>query len=306
MQPALQSSAQSQQSSAQSSYTQEIPRAPGVAGFFHGFNAGVSGAAVHDSAIGWYSIVSPAASYAVSTHLSADASVSIYPYRLVENPQPGPNATQQLTAEHNELSDTFIALHASFFPPILQNTATFAFTLPSGSKSSGLGAGRPTFDFSEHLVHFAGPSALLLDLGAGDSAGLFNNLVAKDYNTVGPLAHFQAGAGLWLLGRNYLQSVAYEQLPFGSQTVYATVGPPGAPNAVTLTSTGASEDNGFTTSLNTPLTPHIAIYGYYNRSLRHHLDTVSFGTTFSFRAMPIRKSLSLMDRALREAEGANP
>jgi hypothetical protein len=42
---------------------------------------------------------------------------------------------------------------------------------------------------------------------------------------------------------------------------------------------------------------------YYNRSLRQHLDTVSFGFTFLLRGKP-KNRLSMVDRALREAEGA--
>jgi hypothetical protein len=44
---------------------------------------------------------------------------------------------------------------------------------------------------------------------------------------------------------------------------------------------------------------------YYNRSLRQHIDTVSIGVTCVLRSMPWRKRLSLIDRALREAEEAN-
>ena len=62
----------------------------------------------------------------------------------------------------------------------------------------------------------------LLDLGAGDSSGLFNNLVVKDYNSVGGLAHFETGLVYWLPRRSLLEAVAYEQLPLGTQTVYRT------------------------------------------------------------------------------------
>jgi len=41
--------------------------------------------------------------------------------------------------------------------------------------------------------------------------------------------------------------------------------------------------------------------GYYNRSLRQRLDTVSIGVTYVLRGTP-KKRLSMIDRALREAE----
>jgi hypothetical protein len=67
-----------------------------------------------------------------------------------------------------------------------------------------------------------------------------------------------------------------------------------------------SQDNGITTSLAIPLTAHIVLSGYYNRSLRQHLDTVSTGITYVLRGTPRRKQLATIDRALREAERGNP
>jgi hypothetical protein len=69
--------------------------------------------------------------------------------------------------------------------------------------------------------------------------------------------------------------------------------------------TTVNEDNGFTTFVGIPLTDYITLSGYYNRSLRQHLDTVSFGMTYVIRGTS-RKRLSMIDKALREAEGANP
>jgi len=35
-----------------------------------------------------------------------------------------------------------------------------------------------------------------------------------------------------------------------------------------------------------PLTHHVTLSGYYNRSLRQHLDTVSFGVTYVLCGKP--------------------
>jgi hypothetical protein len=66
-----------------------------------------------------------------------------------------------------------------------------------------------------------------------------------------------------------------------------------------------NEDNGFTTFAGVPINNYFSLSGYYNRSLRQHLDTVSFGVTYILRGTPKRR-LSMIDRALREAEGGNP
>jgi hypothetical protein len=50
----------------------------------------------------------------------------------------------------------------------------------------------------------------------------------------------------------------------------------------------------------------VTLSGYYNRSLRLHLDTVGMAVTFVFRGTPIHRGMSMIDRAIREAEGATP
>jgi len=64
----------------------------------------------------------------------------------------------------------------------------------------------------------------------------------------------------------------------------------------------SSEDNGLTTIAGIPITSRLTALSYYNRSLRHHSDTVSFGLTWVLRGTQKGKWLSMIDRALREAE----
>jgi hypothetical protein len=91
----------------------------------------------------------------------------------------------------------------------------------------------------------------------------------------------------------------------GNQTVYTTLTRPGYPDLTVVSGTGVSEDNGFTTSAGIPLTEHLTLSGYYNRSLRHRLDTVSIGVTYVLRGTPKLERSSLVDKALREAAATN-
>jgi hypothetical protein len=292
---------------------ENVPRVPGVSTLLGGFNAGVSFFGVHNSAIGWFEVASPAVSYTFSPRFSADASTPIYLRRYVEQPIVPPQTTAPLVLDVDDAGDTLIDFHAYFNPHNFMDTATASLTAPTGNRAVGFGAGQPTFDFDNHVQRYARQAAFLLDLGIGDSSTLVNNLVTKNYTSVGKLAHFQTGAMIWIFRRYSLQSVAYEELPFGSQTVYTVVNPPrgaappgpGASPSNVITSTGASEDNGFTTSAGIPLTAHLTLSGYYNRSLRQHQDTVSMGMTYVLRGTPIGKRLSEMDRALREAAGVS-
>jgi hypothetical protein len=288
-----------------STYVEEVPRVPGVSTLLRGFNAGVTFSQVHDSSAGWYNVATPAISYTFSRHYSADASVSIYPYRHVQNLDPGAPPDKRLVVDLGDVGDTWIGLHAGFYPHRFRNTTTASFTIPTGDRSNGLSTGRVTFDFSNHTERYFKQTGLFVDIGGGDSSGLFNRLLTPDENSLGALVHFQVGAVFYLPRSIRIQSLAYEQLPFGSQKVYATVSPPGAPTVTIMTSNGASEDNGFTTVLAIPLTPNFTLSSYYNRSLRRHLDTTSVGITYVVRGTPIRKGLSMIDRALREAAGLN-
>ncbi len=300
-----------------------VPRVPGLTSLLDGFNAGVTYSAIHSSSVGWYSAMTPAVNYAFSRRFSADASTSLYFNRLVENTNPATAAKHPLVTDPLEPGDTLIGFHAFFEPGSLQDTITASMTAPTGNRAKGFGAGQATYDFSNHLERYFNQLGVIVDVGGGNSSGLFNDLVAKDYSSVGGLAHFESGLVYWFPHRSYLQAVAYEQLPLGSQTVYRTVargensraeddgggGGGGNPNPkpppppVPVTVTTVAEDNGFTAMLGLPLTHHVTFSGYYNRSLRQHLDTVSFGVTYVLRGKP-KNRLSMIDRALREAEGA--
>lgn len=287
-----------------------VPRVPGVSTVFRGVNGGVTYSGIHSSGVGWYQAVSPAISFTFSRHYSADVTGLIYAHRLVESapPMAPPGAPPRPLVERytSEPGDTLIGLHANFNPGALEDTATVSLTAPTGNRSEGLGTGRVTFDFDNRAERFVRQAGFLLDLGAGDSSTLFNNLVLENYSSLGALAHFETGTEVWLWGSNSIQSVAYEELPWGSQKVYSAQGRPGTPASTTILSNSGSEDNGFTTTVSVPLDAHVLLLSYYNRSLRHHLDTVSVGITFVVRPMLLVKRLSLMDKALREAATPAP
>ena len=301
---------------------QAVPRVPNLSTLFDGLNAGITYSGVHSSSVGWYSVTTPAINYTFSRRFSADASTSIYFHRLVQNTDTSTAAAHPLVDGGVNPGDTLIGFHAFFEPGSLQDTVSVYLTAPTGDRATGFGTGQVTYDFSNHFERYYKQLGFLLDVGGGDSAGLFNNQVVKDYNTVGGLAHFESGVVYWLPHRTYIEGVAYEQLPLGSQTVYRIVprgdsargeddggggggtGGNGNPPTPPTTSVSAvSEDNGFTTFVGIPLTNYITLTGYYNRSLRQHLDTVSFGLTYVLRGTSRRK-LSMIDRALREAESA--
>src|SRR5580692_10547947 len=86
-----------------------VPRVPGLTTLFSGLNSGVSFSTVHNSAIGWYSVLTPGISYTLSPHYSADASTSIYrPRRVLQGTTP---RTEMLVVQDGTAGDTLIGLH---------------------------------------------------------------------------------------------------------------------------------------------------------------------------------------------------
>ncbi len=270
-----------------------------------GFNAGVTFAGVHDSYVGWYNIVAPALSYSFSPRYTADVSMTIYPYRYAPNSSATTATAKPLVFAGGDLADTLFEAHATFEPRNVRDIATASMALPTGNHSDGLGTGRVTFNFDNRLEYYparnAGRTGFLVDVGGGDSSGLVNRLVTEDDAALGPLAQFQTGIVSWLPRAISLQSIAYEQLPIGDQKTYRTILTPRGPQLL-VTGRRVNEDNGFTTSLFVPLNPRTTFAASYNRSLRLHLDTVSFGFTFTWKSQSRRRSDSLVDRAIREAE----
>lgn len=290
---------------------QSVPRVPGVGSLLNGANAGVSLSSVHSSVVGWYGVAVPAVSYTFSPHLSADLSLPLYLHRLVRNSQINETKPQSLVLDALAAGDTQLAVHGYFHGKNFEDVVTLSALAPTGKRSEGLGTGRVTFDFDNDLGRSFGATAFNLDLGMGDSSGLANNLLLRDYNSLGALAHFQTSASRWILGRALVQASAYEQLPIGDQKIYMEMAIRSMDSGQVFYMTqaegnGISEDNGLTVSTGIPLSAHLMFSGYYNRSLRQRQDTVSLGVTYLWHNFSYKRHGSMIERALREAAGLPP
>ena len=294
------------------------PKSTELASGLSKVNAGFTLTSVHDSAAGWYTLVTPAIAYSFSPRYSIDLSMTTYLYRLAESqaaqspiptpPHPGqppvpPTPTaEQLVAHKFDPGDIFLAAHATFLRGRFSEMLTPSMTFPSGDSGDGLSTGRVTWDLDSHTALWLPHSALLLDLGGGDSTSLFNRLVTRNYTSLGYLAHFQLGFMASLPQRSSFQSVAYEQLPLGDSKIYTTLTRPGFPDQTVVSGRSVSEDNGFTNTLAIPLTRHLTLQGYYNRSLRLHTDTVGMGILFLGRGSqpPRQQEQSYYDKLLKQ------
>jgi hypothetical protein len=157
--------------------------------------------------------------------------------------------------------------------------------LPSGNTEYGLGAGQVTYNLNNHFEKSLGIFTPDIELGFGDTSSLIDQRVLKSYVAVGPMAHFQAGSSIDLPFNASLEADAYEELPLEKNVVYSTTGK-GKKKVTTATNTDPSEDNGFITSLDIPVAPHLTLSGFYSRSLRDHDDVAGFSFTFLLKTPP--------------------
>jgi hypothetical protein len=294
----------SEAAAAQDGGIEQVPRVPGIGLPARSANAGLTLAAVHDAVSGWYTVATPAVGFTFSPHFSADLSLSAYLRRSVESfdqsASPGQPPTVQSSAK-NDLGDLLAAVHGGWTHGPWSTQATASLTAPTGSRADGLSTGKCTFDFSDRGERAFGPAGIVVDVGLGNSAGLFNSLVTRQYNSLGPLSHYQAGLVFRLPQSIQVQATAWEQLPFGRQTVYFPQPPTGS-TQTNAAATFSADDQGFTLVAGAPVQAHILLSGYLNHSLREGLNTASIGLTFVLRPVQRKKRLSLIDRALLEAE----
>ncbi len=262
----------------------EVPKVPGLSSFLRGFNAGVTISGLHDAQSGYATLAQPAVGYSFNSVFTFDITVPVYLYRLAAAQDLTiPLSQRELSPQRAEFGDTLFGLHAQFLPRLFDYQVTLSATAPTGDLNHGLSSGRATFDLSNHFDHQFHRMSPYVEIGIGDSSTLADQLLNRNFTTLGPLAHFQAGTAFPLMFGASFATNAYEQLPIGDQKIYETIARPNAPTISVVAGRGIAEDNGFTNTLDIPLRSRTTVSGYYNRSLRFHDDTVSFGITFVLR-----------------------
>jgi hypothetical protein len=236
----------------------------------------------HDSLSGWSTLESPALSFRFNRYFTADLSVPYYLY--INSVRTTKKDVTKLTGYRSVLGDTALAGHAEVRPLGFDDTVTVAVTAPTGDLQLGLSTGHVSYDVSNHLEHDLGIFTPDLELGVGDTSGLFRQQIRKNYISSGTLAFFQAGTSVDLPGGLNFDAEAYEQLPLGNQTVYSqTV----RKNGTVLKQASSAEDNGVSAELNATVMRHIILGASFNRSIRLSDSTEGVSVAFLF---PLSKS----------------
>jgi hypothetical protein len=267
----------------------------GMVPFIPGFNASLISTSQHDSTSGWSNLLTPNVAWRFNRHFSVNVEVPLYTYLNVsvitgQVVPPGGVVTNtyKLETKNFLLGDTTIAGDFELHPKFLDYNFTATLGTPTGNFPYGLGAGQYTYNLNNHFEHtFFGWLAPEIELGIGDSSDLLNSSIRKSFVAVGEQAHFQTGLNIglpWL--EIEFSSDAYEDMPLSRQTV-TTITNKGKKGTVKLvkstTQESVGEDNGFANTLDIPITRHVTLSGFYNRSLRNHEDTAGFSVVYLLR-----------------------
>ena len=257
----------------------------GIIPFAKGFNASLGTTSQYDSGNGWASILTPGIAFRFNQSLSVNASIPIYASINVDS-NTGTKAKPVYTSTtmHGVLGDASLAASLAAHPFLLDYNATLSLGLPSGNTAYGLGAGKTTYDFNNHFEKSFGIFSPDIEFGIGTSSSLIRPRVRKTYTSVGALAHFQAGTSIDLPLNLSFEVDAYEDLPLNLSTIYTAAR--SGKKATAATTAGNAEDNGFTTSLDIPLSGRTTVSGFYNRSIRNDDDTAGLSLTLLLKPPP--------------------
>jgi len=258
-----------------------VPLAP------RGFTAAFTSTTQHNSNDGWSSQLIPYLSYQVCRYFSIDASTLLYT-KVKVDANVGTKAKPvyaEVAPKSGAFGDTTLSLNANAYALSVNYTGTFSLGMPSGNSIYGLGAGQITYSINHRFEREFSLFTPDIEIGFGDTSSLVNQNLLKDYISIGPMAHFQAGGSVNLPWQMNFSSDAYEELPLDNNLIYSTTGT-GKKKVTTSTNIDPAEDNGFINSLQIPLSHSIIMTGFYSRSLRDHTDIAGFSFAFILAAPP--------------------
>ena len=251
-----------------------------------GFNASLGTMSQHDSSSGWSSLLTPNVAYRFSPYFSMDAGVPVFMYINIDaNVGTTAKPVYRYSPQKGVFGDTQLSFHLEAPGHPVNYYGTISMGMPSGNTDFGLGAGKVTYDINNHFEKTFWRFTPDIEFGEGDTSRLVDERVLKNYTSVGIITHFQAGTAVELPRNISFEADAYEILPLKPNLVFSTTGR-GKKQVTTTTNVGPAEDNGFLTLLDIPLSPHVTLSGYYDRSLRDHDDVGGFSFTFLMRPPP--------------------
>lgn len=237
------------------------------------------------------------ATYYFTDHFSARAGIPVY-FDHTSSSLSSTATTASTSTTSSGIGDIFLTLRAAWKAPVINYATALTGTVPTGEKSKGFSTGHFTFDWSNRFDRSFSRLTPFIDVGLANSV-TDTPYFMRPFATLGPLAHFEAGAGLDLSHTVNVTLSAYDIAPWGTQTVVSRVvaagsaGKTGAAthgrqfeNAHQTTGTASlTHDDGFAAGLIVSPKPYLDLNVGYTRSAQYALNTISFGIGVNVTAL---------------------
>lgn len=237
------------------------------------------------------------ATYYFTDHFSARAGIPVYFDHTSSSLSPTVTAASPSTFSSG-IGDIFLAVRAAWKAPLINYATALTGTLPTGETSKGFSTGHFTFDWSNRFDRSFSRLTPFLDVGLANSV-TDTPYFMRPFATLGPLAHFEGGAGLNLSHTVNVTLSAYDIAPWGTQTLVSRVVAAGSSgksgvathgrqfeNAHQTTGTASlTHDDGFAAGLIVSPKPYLDLNLGYMRSAQYALDTISFGIGVNVTAL---------------------
>ncbi len=269
-----------------------------------GFMSTASFTETHDSSLGWTTEFDSTAGYDFNKHLNLSAGVPIY---LVQPTQQTSGTTTTTNSSYGALGDAFVNLNYNV-SGALDYAGTVTGTAPTGDTTHGISSGRATFGWNNHVEHEISRFTPFAEAGIANSnttlerihglgTGFGKHGLLSNYTSQGGITRLSGGSSIDLFHSLTFAASAYDELPFGNQTVYSrsiahgatagmvntkTNGKPFQLAAVTSGTSSIAQDDGFETVLSANPTSRVEIAVSYQRSVHNALNTVAFTTSYRF------------------------
>jgi hypothetical protein len=241
-------------------------------------------------------------SYYFTRHFSARAGLPIYFDRVpvTATSSMGSAGSASSSTFSSGVGDIFLSLRAGWKGSLVNYATSLTGTAPTGDSSKGFSTGHFTFDWDNRFDRTFVRITPFFDLGLANSV-TDTPYFFRPFATLGPLAHFEAGAGLRLAKFLSITASAYDIAPWGTQTVISrvvTAAPqasvsqasaqqgrsgvahPGRPFENTHQTSGTSSltrDDGFTAGAVISPNSYLDLQAGYTRSAQYALNSISFG-----------------------------
>ena len=235
--------------------------------------------------------------YYFTDHFSARASIPIY-FDRASSTISSTTTTASSPTFSSGIGDIFLTLRAAWTSPMINYATALTGTLPTGETSKGFSTGRFTFDWSNRFDRSFSRVTPFFDIGLANSV-TDTPYFMRPFATLGPIAHFEGGAGLSLSHTANVILSAYDIAPWGTQTIVSRVVAAGSPgksrpanhgrqfeNAHQTSGTASlTHDDGFAVGLIVSPKSYLDLNVGYTRSAQYGLDTISFGIGVNVTAL---------------------